>query len=194
MRQSERGCLWDELTKAGGLAGRSIRGASESVSLSDLAGGSSLGGWLEELRDRSVLLATKDQFATAIALIELDGIARRVVLYPGDLPREHIPTVVANAEIDTQVSDFASSESGAPNVSIVVTNSAKLVPVDRERGSSRETEWVLLTSGTTGLPKLTVHTLASLTGAITAAAKPQSAVIWSTFYDIRRYGGLQIFL
>ncbi len=194
MRQSERACLWDELTKAGGLAGRSIRGASESVSLSDLAGGSSLGGWLEELRDRSVLLATKDQFATAIALIELDGIARRVVLYPGDLPREHIPTVVANAEIDTQVSDFASSESGAPNVSIVVTNSAKLVPVDRERGSSRETEWVLLTSGTTGLPKLTVHTLASLTGAITAAAKPQSAVIWSTFYDIRRYGGLQIFL
>ena len=57
-----------------------------------------------------------------------------------------------------------------------------------------ETEWVLLTSGTTGLPKLTVHTLASLTGAIERKASAWPSIIWSTFYDIRRYGGLQIFL
>ena len=50
----------------------------------------------------------------------------------------------------------------------------------------------LLTSGTTGRPKLVVHTLASLTGAIEAGRS--SGVVWSTFYDIRRYGGLQIFL
>jgi acyl-coenzyme A synthetase/AMP-(fatty) acid ligase len=53
----------------------------------------------------------------------------------------------------------------------------------------------LLTSGTTGVPKLVVHTLASLVGAI----KPNSFTaaagsMWSTFYDIRRYGGLQVFL
>jgi acyl-CoA synthetase (AMP-forming)/AMP-acid ligase II len=33
-----------------------------------------------------------------------------------------------------------------------------------------------------------------LTGAITRGARPQQPVVWSTFYDIRRYGGLQIFL
>jgi acyl-coenzyme A synthetase/AMP-(fatty) acid ligase len=194
MLRSERSSLWDELTKAGGLAERSIRGAVASVSLSDLASGSSLGGRLHELRDRSVLLATKDQFATAIALIELDGIARRVVLYPGDLPREHIATVAANADIDAILTDFDSPEDDTANIDIVVKSTVKLAALDRERGSRRKTEWVLLTSGTTGLPKLTVHTLASLTGAITAGAKPQSSVIWSTFYDIRRYGGLQIFL
>ena len=55
------------------------------------------------------------------------------------------------------------------------------------------TEWVLLTSGTTGRPKMALHTLASLAGAI-GANESQTEVIWSTFYDIRRYGGLQIYL
>ena len=50
---------------------------------------------------------------------------------------------------------------------------------------------MLLTSGTTGAPKLVCHTLASLTAPIKAAA---GAPAWGTFYDIRRYGGLQIFL
>ena len=57
-----------------------------------------------------------------------------------------------------------------------------------------ETEWVLLTSGTTGVPKLVVHTLASLAGAIDTGRPGNGQVVWSTFYDIRRYGGLQIFL
>ena len=53
---------------------------------------------------------------------------------------------------------------------------------------------MLLTSGTTGVPKLVVHTLASLAGAIDIGNPGNGHVIWSTFYDIRRYGGLQIFL
>ena len=40
-----------------------------------------------------------------------------------------------------------------------------------------------------------VHTLEGLTGAIIADAPARSAsAVWATFYDIRRYGGLQIFL
>jgi acyl-coenzyme A synthetase/AMP-(fatty) acid ligase len=40
---------------------------------------------------------------------------------------------------------------------------------------------------------MVLHTLASLTGAI-SASESQTEVIWGTFYDIRRYGGLQIYL
>ena len=56
------------------------------------------------------------------------------------------------------------------------------------------TEWVLLTSATTGQPKMVLHTLASLTGAIRGSKVPAGSIIWGTFYDIRRYGGLQVFL
>jgi acyl-coenzyme A synthetase/AMP-(fatty) acid ligase len=60
--------------------------------------------------------------------------------------------------------------------------------------SSRETEWALATSGTTGAPKLVAHTLEGLAGGINTAATPEAGTVWSTFYDIRRYGGLQVFL
>jgi acyl-coenzyme A synthetase/AMP-(fatty) acid ligase len=53
----------------------------------------------------------------------------------------------------------------------------------------------MLTSGTSGLPKIVGHTLDGLAGAIIAEgpARHRNAT-WATFYDIRRYGGLQIFL
>ena len=38
-----------------------------------------------------------------------------------------------------------------------------------------------------------VHNLASLTAPIGSATNPGADVVWGTFYDIRRYGGLQIF-
>jgi acyl-coenzyme A synthetase/AMP-(fatty) acid ligase len=61
------------------------------------------------------------------------------------------------------------------------------------RRSGVATEWILLTSGTTGKPKLVLHSLDSLAGTLPRNGTP-GATVWSTFYDIRRYGGLQIFL
>jgi acyl-coenzyme A synthetase/AMP-(fatty) acid ligase len=53
----------------------------------------------------------------------------------------------------------------------------------------------MLTSGTSGVPKIVSHSLEGLTGAIIADGPARGgSAVWATFYDIRRYGGLQIFL
>jgi acyl-coenzyme A synthetase/AMP-(fatty) acid ligase len=178
------------------LSGGSLIGAEVSVPLHDLVWGSSLAGRLEELRGRSVFVATRDQLTAALALIELDGIARRLVLCPHDLPREHFALVAAAAGVDVVVTDETETapDVGIPGIRSFVRCSAGLTRADSDRSESHRTEWILLTSGTTGMPKMVLHTLASLTGAIKRDKQLGDPVVWSTFYDIRRYGGLQIFL
>ena len=83
------------LSAAGNLSDLRLVGADVSVAAGDLLWGSSLGGALEKLRGRSVLVATNDQLTAALALIELDGVARRIVLCPPDMRLEHVPSVVA---------------------------------------------------------------------------------------------------
>src|SRR5262245_46770682 len=79
--------------------------AGRAVRVGDLAPGTSLGGRLGELAGASVLLATTEQITAALALIELDGVARRLVICPPDLPREHLPEIAANAEVEAIVLD-----------------------------------------------------------------------------------------
>jgi len=186
--------LWDSVGDAGRLPERVLWGAAASVTLGDLVHGSSLGGRLGELRGRSVLVATSDQLTAALALIELDGIARRLVLCPPDLPSEHVPFVKTAAAVDALVSDWDAPESGSEGIGSFVRCSPRLTPATSKRDEQHETEWILLTSGTTGQPKLVVHTLLSLTAAIRGGRTSATPTVWSTFYDIRRYGGLQIFL
>jgi acyl-coenzyme A synthetase/AMP-(fatty) acid ligase len=139
-------------------------------------------------------VAIKDQLPAALALIELDGIARRIVLCTPDLPADALRSIVETASVDAVVGDPWDTSPAGGNVGHFVACTPSLAPCALDRRASEETEWILLTSGTTGLPKLVVHSLSSLAGAITRRATLANQPVWSTFYDIRRYGGLQIFL
>ena len=178
--------LWRALTEAGEPAGRFLDGAKARVQLSALSSGSSLGGALEGLRGRSILLATESELAAALAMIELDGVARRMVLCPPGVPEAHLAAIAKTAAVEAVVSDHPQRALPARTVHC----SAKLAPASHARRASHATEWVMLTSGTTGVPKLVVHDLATLAGPA-GGGKP---LVWSTFYDIRRYGGLQMLL
>jgi acyl-coenzyme A synthetase/AMP-(fatty) acid ligase len=128
-------------------------------------------------------------------MIELDGIARRIVLCPPGADPAHLPQIAATADIDTIVSDT----DDVAGLLLAGLAQVRCTPEIRrtapDRAAQHTTEWVLLTSGTTGVPKLVVHTLASLVGAIKPNSDtPTERGVWSTFYDIRRYGGLQIYL
>jgi len=188
--------LRDRLGNASSCLGRYLWGSDASLPLADVVAGTSLGGRLSALSDRSVLIATRDQLAAALALIELDGVARRVTICPSDLPYEHFPSVIASAEVDVIVSDHDKLKRPDIDVDLHVSSRVVLEPAEPAQRSGRVTEWVLLTSGTTGTPKLLAHSVSGLTAAIHSDSNRSGDghTVWGTFYDIRRYGGLQIFL
>jgi acyl-coenzyme A synthetase/AMP-(fatty) acid ligase len=176
-----------------GLSGRTISDARQVVSLTDILGETCLGGRLGELSGRSVLLAVTDQLISGIVMTELDGVARRMLLCPPDLDTGHVKTLIEDAEVDVVVSDHRERWADAA-INLVVT-AGRPVHAAAQARSERATEWLMLTSGTSGVPKIVCHTLEGLTGAIIADGSARGALpVWATFYDIRRYGGLQIFL
>jgi acyl-coenzyme A synthetase/AMP-(fatty) acid ligase len=174
------------------LKGRTISDARHSVSLTDILGHSCLIGKSRELSGRSVLLAAAGQLQSALAMIELDGIARRMLLCPPDLDPDRIQPLLADAEIDAIVTDRP-DRCGTGTHLVVGVGLPERVALGLR--SERATEWLMLTSGTSGPPKIVGHTLDGLAGAIIAegVARHPNAT-WATFYDIRRYGGLQILL
>jgi acyl-coenzyme A synthetase/AMP-(fatty) acid ligase len=190
---NEERSLWESITAEGVPRGR-LHGPHAVIPLADFRHASSLGGRLEGLRGRSVVLLLKEQLTAALAMIELDGVARRLVLCPPDLAAEHLPAVLRGAEADAAVRDEGHPAAGALDVPTSISAAPVLQRADVSRRRSHATQWILLTSGTTGAPKLVQHTLFSLTSALAGQPRPADTVVWSTFYDIRRYGGLQIFL
>jgi acyl-coenzyme A synthetase/AMP-(fatty) acid ligase len=172
--------------------GRTISDARRAVSLTDISGQTCLGGRLGELSGRSVLLAVTDQLISGVAMTEVDGVARRMLLCPPDVDADHIQALVEDADIDAVVTDRP--ERTAAGVNLIAVARSPL-PAAVKAQSERATEWLMLTSGTSGVPKIVRHTLEGLTGAIVADGPARGTPpVWATFYDIRRYGGLQIFL
>jgi len=194
MSQSNPSSLWNALVASGDGHDSFIGGAEACAPRSALVTGSILDGRADELRGCSVVVVTANQLTAALTLFELDGIARRIILYPGELTLDYLPFVVDAAEVDAVVSDRTTFGSNVPHVRYFMPCAHKIVPQNYDRSGQCQTEWVLLTSGTVGPPKLVVHTLSSLTGVIRPNQSQPGNVVWSTFYDIRRYGGLQIFL
>ncbi|WP_407178376.1 class I adenylate-forming enzyme family protein [Bradyrhizobium sp. STM 3562] len=175
------------------LPGRTISDARHSVSLSGILQQTCLIDRWRELSGRSVLLSTSSQLLAALAMIELDGVARRLLLCPPDLKDDHIQALINDAGIDAIVTDQPLRWSDA-GVYLIVGACLPERAQTKPR-TERATEWLMLTSGTSGVPKIVGHTLEGLTGAIgTDAPARGDGAVWATFYDIRRYGGLQIFL
>jgi acyl-coenzyme A synthetase/AMP-(fatty) acid ligase len=175
------------------LKGRSISDARKRVSLTHILEETCLVGRFGQLAGRSVLLAVTDQLISALAMAEADGVARRMLLCPPDLNPDHVKTLIEDAEIDAIVTDEPARWADA-EVYLVVAARAPVHTAARAK-TERATEWLMLTSGTSGVPKIVSHSLEGLTGAIIADGPARGAPpVWATFYDIRRYGGLQIFL
>lgn len=87
------------------LKGRAISDARHSVSLTDVLRHTCLIGGVRKLSGRSVMLATSGQLISALAIIELDGVAKRMLLCPPDLNPDHVQALIEDAQIDAIVTD-----------------------------------------------------------------------------------------
>ena len=184
--------LRDCLTNA--QADRFFWDRAAHVCVNHLEHGTALGGRLAELAGRSVVIATSTQLTAALALIELDGVARRLTILPPDIAADHLAPLTARAEADAVVVDDGTMANAAFDLPVRVRCAPSIEAAALPALPRLETEWLLLTSGTSGVPKLVAHTQATLTAPVRAGKPPEGVVVWGTFYDMRRYGGLQIFL
>jgi acyl-CoA synthetase (AMP-forming)/AMP-acid ligase II len=180
LRNARRALL--DLTLAASASNeRTIGDATHRIALTDLERSTNVAIPLDSLRNRAVLLLTERQLPTVLGLLALDGIAGRVLLGLPDLKEPDLSQVIIDGEVDFVLRDDALSST---------------LTADPRAPHAREvdTEWILFTSGTMGRPKMVLHTLASLVGPLDDGLAMNGQPVWSTFYDIRRYGGLQILL
>ena len=144
---------------------------------------------LRRLRGKAVLLALQRQLCTVRAMIVLDGLVGRMILWPSDESLANLEAVQRACGADEVIAVWPPVDNEASATSV------SEAPDEQDGEGVIETEWVLFTSGTTGTPKPVVHTLQSLAGHLTGQPSPAGRQpIWCTFYDMRRYGGLQILL
>ena len=186
--------LRQRLSDAKDLGARCLHDETRSIRLEHALTGTSLEAGSHLLAGRNVLLLTGRQTAAGLAMIELDGVARRIVICPPDLDPARIGDLVEDAACDAVVTDL--QDVRASGVELQVRCGLDLRPTGTRLSGEYETEWIMLTSGTAGRPKMVAHSLQALTGAIPRSppAFQDRLPVWGTFYDIRRYGGLQIFL
>src|SRR4051812_3183717 len=62
------------------------------------------------IRDRVVVIRTDDQLTAAIAMVECDGIARRLLLCPPDIRRDHLAAVIQEVEADAMITNIEDAE------------------------------------------------------------------------------------
>lgn len=143
------------------------------------------------LHGRNVLLAMGPQVDAVAACLALDGRARRLVLLPPDADAAHLDAHLADAAIDAVLTDAADRRFDGRAALVARMDEGV---THRRTARDVDTQWVLLTSGTSGPPKLVAYALAALVAPIAPTPLGAPPPVWATFYDIRRYGGLAILL
>lgn len=139
-----------------------------------------------------IALKLDDPLDIVSALAALDGQVEAILLLSHALAPETAQILARTAGCSLFVSDMMPEAEGG-----IAVKRLEAVLGSHRREIPLLTEWLMTTSGTTGIPKIVPHTLRSLTrsvyrfGTSTDQASPP---VWGLLYDATRFAGLQVVL
>ena len=142
--------------------------------------------------DARVALHLSDPLQVIRALAALDGQVAAILLLSYTLAPHTALLLAQTARCTAFVSDdmpTAHSDMTAIPFSDLLGPSRRIDPL--------ATEWLMTTSGTTGVPKIVPHSLRSLSRSVyrfTASSPLTTAPVWGLLYDPTRFAGLQVVL
>lgn len=110
-------------------------------------------------------------------LIAFDGYASAILLLPPDVDDATRATLLSDATIAYLLDEQGLQETRGPA---------------RLESHHSATQWLFTTSGTTGMPKVFSHTLASLSAGINTNSGSASAYRWGLVYKPHRFAGIQV--
>ena len=153
-------------------------------------GASARVGW----RGRRLAVLCEDDRTAAAVLVLADGAAQCLLLCPSEVSDDLIAGFLERAEVGLVVTDRPDRLPGGVETRVAESAEALLEP-DAGCGEAEPvtTQWMIPTSGTTGTPKLIMHTLRSLTWSTKRDLERGRDVVWGLTYGITRFAGLQVF-
>lgn len=143
------------------------------------------------LKGKTVALQFANPASLITSLISLDGWAGTLLLLPPVLD-----AAIREGFLRQAFVDFLLSDADGPGL---MPSFQKLSGEGDSSGITRSTDseptrWVLATSGTTSVPKLVSHSLASLTVSTNRDRSKSLGMVWGLLYEPTRFAGLQVFL
>jgi len=133
-------------------------------------------------RGQKVMVKAKGDCATVLALLAFENFAAELLIVSSDL----------SADLELHYL----KEGGFTQTITVDDSCLDYLPSDASKCDQAEikTFIVIPTSGTTGVPKLVLHTYESLTSTVKIDPDKGRFIIWGMLYSISRFAGIQVFL
>lgn len=126
-------------------------------------------------------------------LYACDGWADTMLLLDPHLADDLVQSLSEEAGCDIIVSDNAEI-SGAVLPDELISQTALQSGREQAERFTQPTRWIMTTSGTTGVPKMIEHSLASLSRTVHPWSGKGDQPIWGLIYDPTRFAGLQVVL
>lgn len=130
-----------------------------------------------------VALCIAEPFEMLRALLSLDGRVAALLLLSPDLPTDTAQTVMREAGVERVVTERTDLP-GAVTLNALLAEGGEGAPL--------ATQWLLTTSGTTGVPKLVRHERATIFRAVKTPRAAADADRWAMLYDPSRFAGTQV--